>query len=76
MSSDFAVWRIPIREMYRRQNEQKLPALALRTFQHVVEVASLESRPEPGDQHLNVHWLVEIAGRRVAAIEVQPVHTE
>jgi len=65
--------RITIREMHRRQHEQKLAALACGTFQHVIQVAGRELPPQAGNQCLHVHLLVEIADRRVGAVEVRPV---
>lgn len=46
--------------MRRRQHNQKFSALACGTFQHVVQVACQETRPEAGNQQFSVHWFVEI----------------
>jgi len=64
-----------IRHMNWRQNVWKLAAFALRAFQHVVHVAGQKPLPQAHYQRLNVHRLVEVAGRRIGAVEVQPVRS-
>lgn len=59
--------------MHRAKHHQELAALALRAFQYVVQVGAHELRPQAFSHSLNVHRLVEMAVRRVGAIEVQPV---
>ena len=61
--------------MHGRTDNQKIATLALWAFQHAKQIASSEARTEAGNQYFKVHWFVVIAGRRVGAIEVQPVRT-
>lgn len=59
--------------MHRRQHKQKLAALALRTSQHVVQIASQRVLSKILNQHLNFHKLVEVTVWRIATVKVHPV---
>jgi len=59
--------------MHRTEHHQELAALARWTFQHVVQVGARKALPQAIYHPVNVHGLVEIAARRIGAVEVQPV---
>ena len=59
--------------MHRAVYHKKLAALAGWALQHVVQVGTRKARPQTLNHRLKIHWLVEIAVRRIAAMEVQAV---